>query len=683
MIKHIYRILLVIAFLWLFAGMLYASGRGYPRIANLWGCYASDPDFDKWAKYDLLVMGGANYTAWQKFRTEMKSRNPDIIMLGTAPLMNLGSPKDTPWMKPEWYLKRPDGSMVRWWADMIYTPNLLNDECLNALVEQADIQYGRLLNEGIIDGLMYDSVVGNIAWLGEVDIDGDGQADRSSDLDTAWHEQQNQYFDRVKAAHPGMLILANDVDSGHRPHVNGRLFEGATLLDNVAGGYITPFDAINTLNEWMEQSQQPGITFALASHPIGWQWWRVGKGEQVTTPGEVDRIQRDYHRMRLGLLTTLITDAYYGYDVGTTWYGLPLWYAEYDAHLGNPLGKAREVYRVPPTTILDWTPKYGGHVFRQNNLSRMEEDGFAAEVPDDNSGWNRLISTDPSKITLMPLRKYRVDAYVEIMKKPSQILQFTVRTAKGGWEKHDKGVAIYSGQNKIWHINTTVALDDFDDYAVEWHLLGSGRIKLHRLKITEINNCYIQRDFEGGCAILNPNSMPITARLDVPMRRISDDKAPLFYTEIDNTSDQCKVFGLWEKLGGEDHYYGDSFLKAIKPGETIKWSFTAPASDTYYVFTCNPGDKHYTDAAYFTVEGVPSPPSAMINQRKSDGGWVKLFDLKLEKAQKIEIVLKSSGEGATVGDAIRIESKARYNDGALVRSVNLPPLDGIILLKAK
>lgn len=676
------RFILVIAITLISVAMVNAYG-GYPRIANLWGCYPTDPDYDKWAKYDLLVIAGSNDLSWRKFREEMKSHNPEMIILGTASLMNLGSPETTPWMKPEWYLKRPDGGMVKWWADMVYTPNLLIDDCLDALVNQGEKEYGLLLKDKTVDGLMYDSVVGNARWLGDVDIDGDGKLDRSEELDAQWQDRQNQYFDRMKAAHPEMLILANDVDAGHRAHLNGRLFEGATLLDQMFNKYNTPFNIIKTLNTWMESSQQPAITFAIASHPIGWQWWRTGKGDSITTPGEVERVRRDFHRMRLGLITTLMTDAYYYYDVGTVWYGIHMWFAEYDAPLGKPLGKAQEVYKVPPKVVLNWKAGDEPSIFRENIISRADTDGYIGEIPDENSGWNMLISTDPEKVKLQPFKTYRIQADFEIAKKPTGVLQFTTRTAVGGWELHDKGIHLYPGKGKAWHIDTVVVLDDFDDYSAELHIFGAGKVILKNLKITEINNCYIMREFEGGKAILNPNDSPLTVMLDTPMRKLKDESAPLYYLEIDDESADCKVEGSWEKVDGEDHYYGEGFRKARKPGETMRWQVTAPSADTYTVYACNPGDKSYTDSACFTLDGISNPPSKTVNQKKADGGWVELFDVKLQKGQKFDVVLKSSGSGATVGDAVRIESKARYNDGRLVRSLKIQPLDGIILVNEK
>jgi len=198
-----------------------AMASGYPRIANLWGCPTTTKEYDKWAKYDLLITWGAPET-YPEFRREMKARNPEQILLTTVPLMNLSAPEKTPWMRDEWYLQRPNGDKVVWWANIIYTPNITRDDCLEALVRQTEGPFGDLLRQEVIDGLFYDSVVPHISWLGEVDTDGDGQADDLAALDRLWQARQNEFFSRVRALHPDALIMGNDVDAGHAAYVNGR-----------------------------------------------------------------------------------------------------------------------------------------------------------------------------------------------------------------------------------------------------------------------------------------------------------------------------------------------------------------------------------------------------------------------------------------------------------------------------
>lgn len=658
-----------------------ALAGGYPRIANLWGVSPQSTEYDRLAKYALLVSGSDSAAAWRRFSGEMRRRNPDIILLGTAPLMNIGAPGDTPWMRPEWYLKRPDGQPVKWWADQIYAPNLFVDACLDALVEQTEKSYGALLTEGILNGVFYDSVVGWVTWYGDVDTDGDGQAEDPAEVNPRWQARQNLFFDRLREKYPGMLILANDVNTEHAPHLHGRLFEGAALLDRLLTGALAPRDAMRTLNEWMTTSRQPGITFAIMTHPAGWQGWRVGKGSLVTTPGEQERVRREFRRMRLGLCTALMTDAYYAYDFGTVWYGMQWWYAEYDAPLGNPLGPAREVFGAPPVTLLDWQAGQPIEGLILDAPARETPEGIQAEEADPNAGWQRLFATDFRKVPFEPGRVYRVRASVQIIRQPTQALQFNLRTPTGGWQHHDKGVEGNRGPDgSTWDIDVTVIPDDFPDYAAEVHLLGGGAVRLRSLKVEQTNQAYWVREFEGGMVVLNPLPMPITVTLPRPMRRLEDDAAPRHVIEVDDHEAGFRCDGAWERRGQQGHYAGSGYRVARKPGGTARWRFTAPAEDTYTVLATIPGGKDLTDAAAYQVAGPADGAWAVVDQRPRDGGWTELFQVKLAAGQECEVILHPSGAGFTAADAIRVESATRYNDGAVVESIVLDALDGMVLV---
>ncbi len=654
------------------------ADQGFPRIANLWGFGPQATDYAKLARYGMLVTGGGGADAWRTFSKEMRARSPEIRLLATAPLMNLTLADGASWMKDEWYLRRPDGTKVSWWGDQIVVPNLFIDDCLNALVERTDKLYGEMLREGTCDGVFYDSVVGSATWLGEVDTNLDGVADKPADVDARWHERQNLFFQRLREKFPKMLILANDTDEGHTPVINGRLFEGAPLLDRVAEGSMGIKEALGILDMWMTKALAPRITFAIATHPLGWQGWRVPNGPTVSTKGEVERVRRDFRRMRLGLCTTLMTDAYYAYDFGTVWYGLPYWYAEYDAHLGNALGPAQEVALGTETTLFDWKAGQDAGAFVLEAGAKATPQGIEGGMTDAGGGWQRLISTDPEKVKLEPGKSYHIEATVEVVTKPIGVFQFDVRTRTGGWEHHDKGILHNAGQTgEKWIIDTTVVPDDFEDYGLEWHVLGAGTLRLTSLRISLANARYWARRFDNGLAMVNASAMPMQVNLDHPMLRLKDDEAPGYVVEVDDTDAGFAADGAWQSMGGPGHYYGAGFRQAAKPGSTARWTFTAPAADTYTLFACVPGGKTLTGAAEYTVGGMQA--ALTINQRTGDGGWVKLFDVRLKAGQKCEVVLRSAGVGATAADAIRAESGARFNDGARVESVALAPMDGIIL----
>jgi hypothetical protein len=666
-----------------------AAGQDYPRIANLWGGSPLSTDYEQWARYDLLVMAGGPTDAWRRFSQEVRARNPNVLLLDTAPLMNLGPPEQTPWMRDEWYLRRPDGEKIHWWAGQVYVPNLFIDECLAALLQQTEERCGELLREGTVDGVFYDSVVGAATWLGEVDTNRDGIADAPTEVNARWQERQNLFFDRLRERWPKMRILANDVDRGHAGHVNGRLFEGGPLLDRVANGGIGPEEVTAMLDTWMKDAVAPGLTFALMTHPIGWQGWRVGQGDKVTTRGELDRARRDFWRMRLGLATTLMTDAYYAYDLGTVWYGLPWWYAEYEAPLGKALGPAEEVFEVPPVTVWEWSAGQPTEGLVVDAAGRVTPEGIEGEVTDPHASWHRLFATDPAQVPLEPGKSYRIEADCEVLRQPTGTFQFNVRTGRGGWEHHDKGVAQNVGPTgSEWPIRTTIVPDDFDDYAVEWHLLGAGALRLKRLKITRVGESYWRREFAGGMALLNGTPQGFSVRLPRPLRRLRDEAAPRHVIEVDDADPGFSCEGAWQDRNGEGYYYGRGYRAAAKPGEMARWSFTALSEDTYTLFACVPSQAgptrarraEMTDSAMYSVVRPADGPAVTVDQRGGDGGWVWLLEVRLRAGEECQVTLCSGGAGLAAADAIRAESAARFNDGAVIEEVFLEPLDGVVLL---
>jgi hypothetical protein len=540
----------------------------YPKIGNLWGCDITKvTDYDKWAKWDLLVASGpgGDVNAWRKFSRELKARHPDIIVLATGAMADL-TIKENPWMKDGWLLRHPNGDKVAWWADQLVVPNLMLDDAVNAIVQHAYEDWDGILKDGIVDGLFFDCVAPPYNFFGPIDVDGDGKADNSPELDRKWMARQLLILDRLRDRWPKVLILANDIRSGHAMHTNGRFYEGGKILDPLIDDVVLdelvpdptvergggPFDVrkvMKTIDGWKGMSLQPWLTFATMTNPQGWQEFRVGKVDPTTgvntatTAGETERCRRDYPRMRLGLLISLMTDVYYQYDFGTVWYGFPWWYAEYDAPLGRPVSEAREV-----------------------------------SVP-------------------------------------------------GG--------------------------------------------------------SYLERKFEGGMALLNPNRQALTIKPDQTMRRLSDGEAPRYIVEVDDVSSDFSSQGPWEIRKTNERSYGkswrmNSYRVVATAGNQASWQFTAPSTDTYAVFACLPGGEEFTKSASYSLAG-DSRVAASVDQRKADGNWVKLFEAKLQGGKRYAVNV-TSGDGATVADAIRVESKARYNDGARVRELRLEGLDGIILL---
>jgi len=319
------------------------------------------------------------------------------------------------------------------------------------------------------------------------------------------------------------------------------------------------------------------------------------------------------------------------------------------APLGEPLGPAREVHEIAPVTVLDWSAGQDPRAFVLDAATATPE-GLLAEV-DQAGPWQRAIGTRLSQLRLLPGKTYHIEAECEVIRRPAA-LQFNVRTPTGGW----------------WIIDATVVPDDFLDYNLEWHLVGPGAFRLTRLRVQLMDDSYLRRDFQGGSVFLNTTPYPITVKLPSPLRRLQDEAAPRYIIEVDDQSPDFACQGAWEELAGECGYVGRGYRQAAKPGDTARWSFTAPADDDYTLFITSPGGETLTDAAVYAVTTNRGQKRVPLDQRAGDGGWLKLTEVSL-------------GEGATIADAIRVESAARYNDGAEVTEFALEPAGGAVLVR--
>lgn len=329
---------------WSFRTRFEGKKPGYPKIGNLWGVrfYQSpEIDYDAYGNFDLVITDlYGSLPEWQYFREQMEERNPQVKILRTGELVFF-APSD-PRMISSDFVKRSNGETALFWADTHAIPNITLTSVYNKLLGFIETGAGPILDAGYADGLFFDGIV-PISFFGDIDTDLNGVPDEASWVDPLWYERQNSFWAGIKNAHNNCIIMGNDGTrnpAAHGDYYNGALFEGHRLLDNVASGEVTPEEAVQTINAWLSSAQEPNVGFfIMGGPPMGDGVWRQGQGYDVTTDEELDLVWRDFPRMRLGLTTVLMTDAYYGYDFGTAAYGFPFWYAEYDARLGGPLSE--------------------------------------------------------------------------------------------------------------------------------------------------------------------------------------------------------------------------------------------------------------------------------------------------------------------------------------------------------
>ena len=114
-------------------------------------------------------------------------------------------------------------------------------------------------------------------------------------------------------------------------------------LDSVYSNAITISDRTAESRKWATQGQQPNYIHLSMNSAISGSW-RVGRWQNLVSKGEMMRVMTDYRRMRFGLGVTLMTDSYFAMDIGGGWYGVPSYYTEYGAELGQALADPIRVF---------------------------------------------------------------------------------------------------------------------------------------------------------------------------------------------------------------------------------------------------------------------------------------------------------------------------------------------------
>ncbi|MBP5273376.1 MAG: hypothetical protein ILO36_00360, partial [Abditibacteriota bacterium] len=593
------------------------------------------------------------------------------------------------------------GDRVTTWAGQVYIPNLTNPDCVEALLLHVDgvlgirdSRYGQMLREGVIQGLMHDSVVSNISSYGsDIDADGDGKPDDPEELNRKWAEAQNDYFRRLAERYPGVLILANDADENHRPFVNGRLWESGRLMDLVSTRHWWSLpDAVNCIEDFEKNCRRPSICVNLSSCSMGYDSWRIGlDGKTVATEGEKDRARREYSRMRAGLFATLMTDAWFCYDFGTVSYGdTRYWYKEYEAPLGDALGPARTVFLQKPGKTFLWKAGDESHPFADcGDICRMTPEGLLIDRTGGGS-WMTAFATDPDALYFAPGKTYSVELEIKTLRKAAEIFQIALRSPTGGWEKSDRGTQSFQGApGETFTCRIFCTPGPWKDYSLNGFLRGNGSFLVTGLKVTETGPCYMVRDFEGGSVYASGSPKPVTVTLPGPGRLIDDPETPRHIVEVDNTEGKTK--GVWLPSSGPFvRCFGADCLWSVDPEAAFEWTADIPETDDYTVFACLEGDyAHpgwprkpeasvpFTKAAVYSINGKVF----RVDQSAADGGWKEIGTLRLKKGS-YTVTVTGAGPGARLeADSLRFENKKRLNDGSLVKKVTLLSEDGVIVLK--
>jgi hypothetical protein len=415
-----------------------------PYITDEMWDYAGFPNMSNatWAAYDVHYLNPFDSCCWLKEMDSwvprikaIKDNNPTAITLATfhaTEIWNEDLVVKDPWLSESCLMRNAGGSTCSWWNGLVFTNNLFREECLQAAVDNAvNSLEGGLLDAGI-DGVFLDGVIPYNLGCSKADVNcthanctATPQPPTAA-LEAEWEGRYARWFAMVQAKllpkknkeknknkNKGLLWVNNVVDTLQPSFINisnGRMYEGGDGLglDQVYSLNMKISDRIAESRKWATQALQPNYIHLSMNSAIAGNW-RVGRWQNLVSKGEMMRVMTDYRRMRFGLGVTLMTDSYYAMDIGGGWYGVPSYYTEYQAELGQAVADPVRIFPSPDDGDGNggkeevWTREFEHGIAIVSSLSSSNFTAKIGPYPSYRYGGGKEAATAGDGLSLRPL----------------------------------------------------------------------------------------------------------------------------------------------------------------------------------------------------------------------------------------------------------------------------------------
>ncbi len=386
-----------------------ASRHQFPRIANQIQNYSpSDQTLAAAAYWDLLVMDAEAIAKKPSAFGELgslRTKNPNIITLGYFSSADIvpGSINTQiignfiKQLQNGWYFKDTAGNKINLYE---LTPNnwtnMLN---LTTGVNQfmPDYLQQSVISTGKLDGIFYDWMSANVAWINHrtpnpnapLDINNDGQADSDAVIDAQWISGMNTLLNNSHNVYPADTIVMGN--GGWRegttfdPKLNGMLIEQFLAGELGNPSFYGWSGVMKSYRDHLANGLQPNLTilmgnrdsatdtsfmrFTLASTLMGDGYFSFTNGDSVPTGSQsapYDSV-RWYDEFAVDLLTGLASEPS----------------LQHKGYLGMPLSEAYNPLSV--SEKLNATLDLGGTLAQNKPWRRDFENGIALVNPAPNS----------------------------------------------------------------------------------------------------------------------------------------------------------------------------------------------------------------------------------------------------------------------------------------------------------
>ena len=699
----------------------------YPRLANLWNDFTTNPGIDFVAGFDLHVVFGGLNQANQSHDIRVANPNAKVLLTvhATYGVPGIDSPATDWWYSqpgdPDYncLLRNTQGAilLVAYWNHPMY--NMTVPYCRTILANLSIDAYLSLDQDWgadlAYDGLYWDRLHDTIAWLNpDIDSNLDGQPDAPAEVNAAYQAGVKDFLTQVRARLPNAILMGNDATLVYAPWINGRNFETqvAGLLD---GAPLTWTGVTQDYRAWASSSVVPRTTFIASSPELFYSSKFSYLHTDQMPPAMRAEAAASYSRMRFGLATALMGDGLFAYDYGPDGHGDRWWYDEY----GMPGGGDST---QPPTNTLPprgYLGQPGGAPMMLDGVLHSTDQVINGNFDNGLNGWIGWV--DPDSVAAARFKVSETGglggsaAAQVVISDTDNIDSIELRQLNKSTVAHHQYTVSFWGRssqashpidvqliadlapwtNTGFHVQATLtpqgqvfrltaeALRTRSDLRLVFQV-GSktGKVWLDDIQFQEGAAGAWARSFENGLVVINPGSVAQTVPLPRFYRKFNGSQAPLFQARL--ADNDLIVNGDWIKSPAGFAQFGSTvyITTGPKPLATIIYQPNLLYGGTYQVSAWVVPSTTQSSTVNITIHQADGETTVTLDETQGAIGWRDLGTYRFNAGDSGRAVLSATGNGLVVADAFKWISTARYNDGQAVKQIDLQPQDAIVLLKA-
>jgi len=247
---------------------------GTPKVANYYLKWEiSDYETRELAKWDVLILDMEVQKNSPRQLEKIRELNPEIIILAYITSQETNADiYSSQWQRQatlrkklvsgieySWWLKDTKGNRISFWHGT-YMLNLSTDCPVNSAGQTwatylADFMKQEVLSSGMWDGVFYDNIWPDVAWIrGDIDL-GDGQMSISN-LNRSWVAGTKSMLQYTKQISPGIIIIGNGgISLTYQDSINGMMFENFVSPWESGGTWSGSMKTYDSLRKYNVQPQ--------------------------------------------------------------------------------------------------------------------------------------------------------------------------------------------------------------------------------------------------------------------------------------------------------------------------------------------------------------------------------------------------------------------------------------------